>query len=161
MSRPGEEPGAAAGRPAAGRAAVPVCSRHFRRPGAWAALRFGAALAGLVLVAGAFAAEPQDILHPARPTPPAPSAGGSLGNMTLVVGLMLAAAGGWLVLRGRRLAPGSPAGQSLRIEETRSLGNRQFLVVAAYEDKKFLLGVCQGRIDLLAPLSDGAGKPPA
>ena len=35
---------------------------------------------------------------------------------------------------------------------TRSLGNRQYLVVASYEGQKFLIGVCPGRIDLLAPL---------
>jgi flagellar protein FliO/FliZ len=33
------------------------------------------------------------------------------------------------------------------------LGNRQFLVVAEYEDRKMLIGVCPGRIDYLATLS--------
>ena len=40
------------------------------------------------------------------------------------------------------------------VEETRALGNRQYLVVASYEGKKFLLGVCPGQINLLSPLGD-------
>ena len=36
---------------------------------------------------------------------------------------------------------------------TRSLGNKQFLVVAEYERQKFLLGVSSGNIELLAELS--------
>ena len=42
--------------------------------------------------------------------------------------------------------------RKLAIDETRSLGSRQYLVVASYEGKKLLLGVCPGRIDLLTPL---------
>ena len=40
-------------------------------------------------------------------------------------------------------------------------GNRQYLVVAAYGEKKYLIGVCVGRISLLAPLDDAANPPPA
>ena len=46
--------------------------------------------------------------------------------------------------------------RKLTVAETRSLGNRQYLVVADYEGRKFLLGVCPGRIDLLSSL-DGSG----
>ncbi len=49
--------------------------------------------------------------------------------------------------------PKSKDGRKLIISETRMLGNRQFLVVAEYEGKKMLLGVCPGRIDYLTPLS--------
>jgi flagellar protein FliO/FliZ len=65
-----------------------------------------------------------------------------------------AAAGVWLWLRGRKGGPGpSVRGErKLSIAETRPLGNRQYLIVAAYEGKKYLLSVCPGRIDLLAPL---------
>ena len=38
------------------------------------------------------------------------------------------------------------------IEEIRSLGIRQYLVVAGYEDRKFLIGVTPGQIQLLARL---------
>jgi flagellar protein FliO/FliZ len=46
----------------------------------------------------------------------------------------------------------------LQIEETRSLGNRQYLVVAVYEGQKLLLGVTPGQIQLLTPLSSGEDK---
>ena len=44
--------------------------------------------------------------------------------------------------------------------ETRPLGNRQYLVVAAYDEKRYLLGVCPGRIELLAPLETAVAPPP-
>jgi flagellar protein FliO/FliZ len=43
--------------------------------------------------------------------------------------------------------------------ESRPLGSRQYLVVADYDGRKFLLGVCPGSIEMLTPL-DG-GQPPA
>jgi len=70
----------------------------------------------------------------------------------LTAAALLAGAGGWLVWRNR-VAPGRTINvRKLAIAETKSLGNRQYLVVATYEDRKFLLGVCPGRIDLLTPL---------
>jgi flagellar protein FliO/FliZ len=112
------------------------------------------AFIALALVAAAFAADDNKILYPAGSAPKSAPAGGSLGNVTLVIGLLLAAGGAWFVWRGRGVTPRTADGRALAIEETRSLGNRQYLVVASYQDKKFLLGVCQGRIDLLAPLHD-------
>ncbi len=81
------------------------------------------------------------------------------GALTLVAVLALGCAGGWMLWRGRTgalagLRGGVRAPRNLVVEETRSLGNRQYLVVAAYQDKKFLLGVCQGRIDLLSALHE-------
>lgn len=109
--------------------------------------------------AGLRAADDNQVIFPGKSAPaaaPGPGADGGLGSMSLYLGLALAAVGGWLVWRNRQ---GSPAGRDLRalaIDETRSLGNRQFLVVASYEGRKFLLGVCPGRIEMLAPL-DGSG----
>ncbi|MBI5766925.1 MAG: flagellar biosynthetic protein FliO [Verrucomicrobia bacterium] len=100
------------------------------------------------------AADDNKILYPSNSAPASAPATGGLGHVTLVVGLVLAAAGGWFVWRGRTNPARAADGRVLAIEETRSLGNRQFLVVASYQEKKFLLGVCQGRIDLLAPLHD-------
>lgn len=71
----------------------------------------------------------------------------------LVGALALAAAGTWWLWRSRGLTgPRSRSGRRLVIEETRSLGNRQYLIVAAYEEKKLLLGVTPGRIRLLCDL---------
>ena len=43
----------------------------------------------------------------------------------------------------------------LNIEESRMLGYKQHLVVAEYEGRKLLLGVCPGRIDFLCRLDGG------
>ena len=68
--------------------------------------------------------------------------------------LALAAGGTWWFWRSRTQAgaAGLPS-HKLAIEETRSLGNRQYLVVAVYEGKKLLLGVTPGRIKMLCELS--------
>ena len=117
-------------------------------------------LAGIAVAgAGAAFAAPDDakIIFPgAASAASSATTGGGLGSVTLLVGLALAGLGTWLVWRARN---GAPVGRDLRtlaIHETRSLGNRQFLVVASYEDKKFLLGVCPGRIDLLVPLGESS-----
>src|SRR5215204_4724635 len=109
------------------------------------------------IASSGFAADDNIVITPgaSRSDPPAKTAGASLNSMSLVFGVLLAGAGGWMVWRNRR---GVPVGRDLRalaIDETRSLGNRQYLVVASYEGKKFLIGVCPGRIDMLSAL-DGS-----
>jgi flagellar biogenesis protein FliO len=42
--------------------------------------------------------------------------------------------------------------------DTRSLGNKQFLVVASYEQEKFLLGISSGSIQLLSKLNSVSEK---
>jgi len=82
--------------------------------------------------------------QPARPSWPLATALG-----------LCAAAGG--VVWFRRRAPGaigSRAAKKLSIAESRPLGNRQHLVVADYAGRKFLLGVCPGRIEMLTALED-------
>lgn len=76
------------------------------------------------------------------------------GAISVLGVLVLAGAGAWMLIRGRKLnvTMGNRDVRLLNITETKSLGNRQYLVVATYEDKKFLLGVCPGRIDLLSTL---------
>lgn len=113
-------------------------------------------LAGCMLVC-AHAADDNTIISPRSggakgAETAAPTVGGTMHSMSLVVGLALAAVGGWLVWRNRRGTPIGKDPRALAVEETRSLGNRQFLVVASYEGRKFLLGVCPGRIEMLAPL---------
>jgi flagellar protein FliO/FliZ len=75
--------------------------------------------------------------------------------------LALAAGGTWWLWRSRTQPKlGGRSGHQLAIEETRSLGNRQYLVVAAYEGKKLLLGVTPGRIKLLCELPDDTEAQP-
>lgn len=111
----------------------------------------------LLLAASARAAADDTIIVPgaSRAEAPVKSAGASLHSLSLVLGLGLAGVGGWLVWRNRRGVPAARERRALAIDETRSLGNRQYLVVASYEGRKFLIGVCPGRIDLLSAL-DGA-----
>jgi flagellar protein FliO/FliZ len=61
--------------------------------------------------------------------------------------------GSYLVKNGAGfLRPKSKGARKLNVAETRMLGNRQFLVVAEYEGRRMLLGVCPGRIELLSEL---------
>jgi len=111
----------------------------------------------------AAAADPGSIIYPANSgvrAEAASSHGSGYGGI-LVVAALLAGAGGWLFWRGR-LAPGGTVPlRKLAVAETKSLGNRQYLVVAAYENKKYLLGVCPGRIELLTALDETPpGKSP-
>ena len=92
----------------------------------------------------------------ARAEAPVKTEGPSLHSISLLLGVALAGVGGWLVLRNRRHPAAARDQRALAVDETRSLGNRQYLVVASYAGRKFLIGVCPGRIDMLAPL-DGAG----
>lgn len=93
-----------------------------------------------------------------------PADGPGAGALTVVAVVLLAGAGGWMLWRSKSgaLAGLNRAQKKLIVEETRSLGNRQYLVVAAYENKKFLLGICPGKIELIAPLTapdSGEEKP--
>jgi flagellar protein FliO/FliZ len=117
-----------------------------------------AAVAFSLLVANvSFAADDDTIIVPgaSRAESAAKSGGVSLNTVSLLIGVVLAGVGGWMVWRNRRGVPVARDLRSLAIDETRSLGNRQYLVVASYEGKKFLIGVCPGRIDMLSPL-DGS-----
>ncbi len=44
------------------------------------------------------------------------------------------------------------AAKKLQIEESKAVGQRQYLLVVGYDGRKMLLGVCPGRIDYLCPL---------
>lgn len=105
----------------------------------------------------------ETILYPrSAATAEAPAATRPPGsNATLLLlALAAAAAGGWLLWRQYHSRKGlmTRAASKLSVAETRPLGNRQYLVVADYDGRKFLLGVCPGRIDLLSPL-DGSTPP--
>jgi len=100
--------------------------------------------------------------HSADPSPVAKAAAAPNSTMTIVLVCLLGGAGGWMLWnRLRARGPAALGGRQLAIAETKSLGNRQFLVVASYQDQKFLLGVCPGRIDLLSHLDSASSSGPA
>jgi flagellar protein FliO/FliZ len=136
-------------------AAMKILFRLFRRSAAIV----------LLVGCGAFAGAQEkpkeaDVIYPrnaAGANAPA-AAGREGGGNTMLIGLAVLAAGvgGWLLWRQKNSPAGLGAkGQKLAIAETRSLGNRQYLVVADYDGRKFLLGVCPGRIEMLTPLGAG------
>lgn len=86
-----------------------------------------------------------------RGAPPAPAQGSTRSWSLLLGALVLGAAGVWMFIKRRQSGPiGALRGdRKIVIEETKSLGNRQYLVVAAYEGKQLLLGVTPGQIQLL------------
>ena len=89
------------------------------------------------------------------------SAGKPEANSSFYLALaLLAGAGGWWLWLKRKggLRGGLAGANRLTIAETKSLGSRQYLVVADYEGKKFLLGVCPGSIELLTPLDGEKAK---
>ena len=108
---------------------------------------------------------PGPLLRPASTSLPdafpsaAPGATVGLGSAALIVACGVG--GAWLWWRTKKNNGGLAirGDRKLVIAETRPLGNRQYLVVADYAGRKFLLGVCPGRIDLLAPLENGAVPP--
>lgn len=138
----------------------------------WAApALLAVALAGPVLAQAPDPApegkSPDAIIRPAAApradVPAVPATGGGFGAMTFVGALALATGGIWLARRGRLPGAGTRDLRHLSVEETRPLGNRQYLVVAAYDDKRFLIGVCPGRIEFLTSLESSPARrdPPA
>ena len=92
----------------------------------------------------------------ATPAPQAvPQLGGNSMQIAAYLGgmLVLFIGGAWLLRNGLPMMQKNKGPRKLNVSETRGLGGRQFLVVAEYENRKVLLGVCPGRIDYLCSLS--------
>lgn len=109
------------------------------------------------------ATTPAHILYPANGVAPVSAHGlgetpGTANTAMSFLALLGLCAGGYYLLRRRSGFASSDKGlRKLNVSETRSLGNRQFLVVVEYENERVLLGVTPGKIDYLCPLPS-AGK---
>jgi flagellar protein FliO/FliZ len=144
------------------------------------AARFSALFAGVLLLWGGPSAWAQEqaptvapvekaaaavpVSTPVTPAPapvPALSGGGTVSLLGYVLTIVvLGAAGFTVLLRGGFFGVSWGAAKTvrkLRIEESRTVGNRQHLVVAEYEGRRVLLGISPGRIDYLCGL-DGEGS---
>ena len=75
----------------------------------------------------------------------------SASSTWVFVGLVSLAAGAAWYWRRRQTGPLGRRG-TIQIEDTRPLGNRQFLVVASCDGRRFLLGVATGGIKMLSEL---------
>jgi flagellar protein FliO/FliZ len=95
--------------------------------------------------------------QPVEPAVARPADSPSTGYIVFVV--LCLGGGAWLWFRakgkGRSL---KTTGSEISIDETRPLGNRQYLVLTSCRGRSFLIGVSQGRIDLVSevPSSDPA-----
>ena len=100
------------------------------------------------------------VLYPANAPQTSPSTVRGSGDPASMPGLAtsflmllaLCAGGYYLVRRQAGFAPVGKGQRKLVVSESRSLGNRQFLVVVEYENERVLLGVTPGKIDYLCPL---------
>jgi flagellar protein FliO/FliZ len=102
------------------------------------------------------------VIYPRNsPESRARQAEGSSFSLWSMLGLVaVLGGGGFYLLKRNQLGSrgGIAVHQRLAVEETRSLGNKQYLAVATYGERKMLLAVCPGRIDLLCRL-DGVENP--
>ncbi len=110
---------------------------------------------------------PDAVLYPRESPAGESSPGGEISSRssspTLVfAGVILLATGAWLWWKFRVGPAGlmARAPSQLAIEETRALGNRQFLLVVSHEKRRFMLGVCPGRLEMLTELSPPSEEKP-
>lgn len=124
---------------------------------------------GFLFLPGLAGEDPDDIFEPARVE--AGERGEALFTGAKEVGrgpglmvftyVAILGVGGYLFFhqwKQRRMGPvGGKSGQRLNLLETRMLGNKQFLVVAEYDDRRMLLGVGPGFINHLCFLEGKEG----
>lgn len=104
---------------------------------------------------------PSPTNSPSPVRPPAPDFD-YMGRAVGYLALFAALAGGALYFMKfglPLLKRGAAPERRLHILETRPLGNRQYLLVVAYEDTRMLLGITPGKIDYLCPLDSSAAPP--
>jgi flagellar protein FliO/FliZ len=110
--------------------------------------------------------DPDTVLYPRESRTEEPGSDGAVSNTSspaiMIAGITLFATGGWLWWKFRAGPAGlrSRTPSQLAIEETRALGNRQFLLVVSHEKRRFMLGVCPGRLEMLTELSPSSEDKP-
>ena len=96
--------------------------------------------------------------QPVEPTIARPADSPSTGYIVFVV--LCLGGGAWLWFRakgkGRSL---KTTGSEISIDETRPLGNRQYLVLTSCRGRSFLIGVSQGRVDLVSEVPPSEPAP--
>ena len=102
--------------------------------------------------AGALAGD--TVIYPAGAATSSAATPATGGGTWVFVTLVFLATGAFYFWRKRHATPSGRRPAGLIVEETRALGNRQFLLVAACDGKRFLLGVAPGSIRMLAPLDE-------
>ena len=73
-----------------------------------------------------------------------------LGMLLLLLGIFAAAA--WAIKRWRLLPQLREGGQNLKVVESRSLGQRNSILVVQYMDRKFLIGSGSNGVQLIGDL---------
>lgn len=86
-----------------------------------------------------------------------PEGGSEIGMAVTILGYLIILGGLGVVVwflfkRGVIRKPFSSSEGKLKVAESRMLGNRQYIMVVEYEEKKILLGVGPGKIDYLTSL---------
>ena len=96
--------------------------------------------------------------QPIEPSTTRPASSPSIGYIAFVV--ICIGGGTWLWFRakgkGRSL---KNSGSEISIDETRPLGNRQYLVLTSCRGRSFLIGVSQGRIDVISEVPPSEATP--
>lgn len=140
----------------------PFRNHRFKRFGT--AFIFTLVLSSFALAETPAKLDPDAVLYPretlvgdqSATSTPAPTSSPTI----IIAGVILLATGAWLWWKFRV----GPAGlmartpSHLAIEETRALGNRQFLLVVSHEKRRFMLGVCPGRLEMLTELSPASAE---
>lgn len=96
--------------------------------------------------------------QPVEPSATRPAGTPSTGYIIFVV--ICLGGGAWLWFRakgkGRSL---KNSGSEISIDETRPLGNRQYLVLTSCRGRSFLIGVSQSRIDVISEVPPSEPTP--
>jgi len=100
------------------------------------------------------------VIFPQPSEPSAARASSTPSSAYFVFALVCIGGGAWLWFRAKGKGRGlSSVSTEISIDETRPLGNRQYLVLTSCRGRSFLVGVSQGRIDLISEVPSSETAP--